>query len=63
MCGNENGLNVFQHYELMFRLNIWHILRLWLFWKSRQYQFVRATNIVVNLVFSGVLRDAGGRHV
>ena len=25
--------------------------------------FVRTTSIVVNLVFSGVLRDAGGRHV
>ena len=31
--------------------------------KSRQYEFVRTTSIVVNLVFSGVLRGAGGRHV
>ena len=31
--------------------------------KARQYEFVRTTNIVVNFVFSGVLRGTGGRHV
>ena len=36
---------------------------LWLSWKSRQCDYVRTTSIVVNLVFSGVLRGAGGRHV
>ena len=38
-------------------------LHLWLSWKSKQCAFVRTTCIVVNLVFSGVLRGAGGRHV
>ena len=37
-------------------------LRLWLSWKSRQYEFVRTTSII-NFVFSGVLRGAWGRHV
>ena len=46
-----NGLRVFQHYELMLTQNIWHILWFWLSWKSRQYDFVRTTSIVVNLVF------------
>ena len=55
--------NVFQHYELMFTSNIWHILGLWFSWKSRQYEFVRSTSIVVNLVFPKVPQCAGGRHV
>ena len=55
--------NVFQHYELMFTSIIWHILRLWLSWKPRQYEFVTTTSIDMNLVFSGVLKGAEGRHV
>ena len=31
--------------------------------KVKPYEFVRTIVIVVNLVFSGVLRGAGGRHV
>ena len=55
--------SVFQHYEVMFTSNSWHILRIWLAWMSTQYEFVRTTSIVVNLEFSGVLQGAGGRHV
>ena len=49
--------------NMVFVSNIWHILRLWLSWKSSKYEFVGTSPIIVNLVFSGVLRDADGRHV
>ena len=49
--------------EIKIVSNFFNIMRLWLSWKSRQYEFVRIISIVENLVFSGVLRGAGGRHV
>ena len=57
-----NGLKCFQHDELMYTSNIWHIVVLGVR-ELKKKRVCQNYCIIVNLVFSGVLRRAEGKHI